>query len=259
MRRLHSHRPADQAVPPLLRSLVRHATQAPQLTPLNQTRRMAISATGSWAGPPRELSTRRIQGPAWPGSCALDADAVRSSRRWGSATPWRPGCSSRYPGSRPVGVWSPSPPLTAAAWADTSASGSRIREAAAVKARMAAELGEPVSFGGHTATPSRPRPAWPPWTMAFPRARPGRKPEWLPGPGPGRPERQLDTAHLRSQPYEEALAGLDHAARHRAVRGRADPAARRPVVARTVSPPRNPAGSRAVRPGLPPPRAPISR
>lgn len=50
----------------------------------------------------------------------------------------------RYPGLRPVGFWSP---YEAAAW---TIIGHRIRitQAAVVKARMAQELGEPVSFGG---------------------------------------------------------------------------------------------------------------
>ncbi len=49
----------------------------------------------------------------------------------------------RYPGLRPVGFWSP---YEAAAW---TIIGHRIRitQAAAVKARMAEELGEPVRFG----------------------------------------------------------------------------------------------------------------
>ena len=50
----------------------------------------------------------------------------------------------RYPGLRPVGFWSP---YEAAAW---TIIGHRIRitQAAAIKARMAERLGEPVSFGG---------------------------------------------------------------------------------------------------------------
>src|SRR5438309_2139053 len=50
----------------------------------------------------------------------------------------------QYPGLRPVGFWSP---YEAAAW---TIIGHRIRitQAAAITARMAEELGEPVSFGG---------------------------------------------------------------------------------------------------------------
>src|ERR1700745_2675037 len=50
----------------------------------------------------------------------------------------------RYPGLRPVGFWSP---YEAAAW---TIIGQRIRitQAAAIKARMAERLGEPVSLGG---------------------------------------------------------------------------------------------------------------
>src|ERR1700728_1007332 len=53
----------------------------------------------------------------------------------------------RYPGLRPVGFWSP---YEAAAW---TIIGHRIRitQAAAIKARMAERLGEPVSFGGRVA------------------------------------------------------------------------------------------------------------
>jgi hypothetical protein len=72
----------------------------------------------------------------------------------------------RYPGLRPVGFWSP---YEAAAW---TIIGHRIRitQAAAIKARMAERLGEPVSFGGRVvhAFPSPQRlasldtfPAWP--------------------------------------------------------------------------------------------------
>ena len=50
----------------------------------------------------------------------------------------------RYPGLRPVGFWSP---YEAAAW---TIIGHRIRmtQAAAIKTRMAEQLGVPVSFGG---------------------------------------------------------------------------------------------------------------
>ena len=64
----------------------------------------------------------------------------------------------RYPGLRPVGFWSP---YEAAAW---TIIGHRIRitQAAAVKARMAKELGEPVSFGGREVhASSRPPSGWP--------------------------------------------------------------------------------------------------
>src|SRR5208337_852515 len=79
----------------------------------------------------------------------------------------------RYPGLRPLGFWSP---YEAAAW---TIIGHRIRitQAAAVKARMAEELGEPVSFGGRVvhAFPSPERLAK---LGTFPGLA-GRKPEWL--------------------------------------------------------------------------------
>src|ERR1700729_1751017 len=49
----------------------------------------------------------------------------------------------RYPGLRPVGFWSP---YEAAAWTIIGHR-IRIRQAAAIKARMAAQLRDPVSFG----------------------------------------------------------------------------------------------------------------
>src|SRR5947209_11795454 len=79
----------------------------------------------------------------------------------------------RYPGLRPVGFWSP---YEAAAW---TIIGHRIRitQAAAIKARIAERLGEPVSFGGRVvhAFPSPQRLAG---LDAFPGLA-GRKPEWL--------------------------------------------------------------------------------
>ncbi len=121
---------------------------------------------------------------------------------------------------------------------------------------MAAELGEPVSFGDHTvhAFPAPPRLAN--LDDGFPGLLAGRKPKWLRALARAALNGRLDTAQPRSQPYEEALAGFDHPSRHRAIRGRADPAARRRG-ARPYPHPRNPAGSRG-RPGLSPPRAPIS-
>jgi DNA-3-methyladenine glycosylase II len=50
----------------------------------------------------------------------------------------------RFPGLRPVGFWSP---YEAAAWTIIGHR-IRIRQAAAIKAAMARELGEPVRFGG---------------------------------------------------------------------------------------------------------------
>jgi DNA-3-methyladenine glycosylase II len=108
----------------------------------------------------------------------------------------------RYPGLRPVGFWSP---YEAAAWAVI---GHRIRitQAAAVKARMAKELGEPVSFGGRVvhAFPSPERLAK---LGMFPGLA-GRKPEWLRSVAQAALDGQLDTARLRAMTHEEAMADL---------------------------------------------------
>src|SRR5580700_7561359 len=79
----------------------------------------------------------------------------------------------RYPGLRPIGFWSP---YEAAAWTIIGHR-IRIRQAAAIKARMAAQLGEPVTFGDQVvhAFPSPQRLAS---LEAFPGLI-GRKPEWL--------------------------------------------------------------------------------
>jgi hypothetical protein len=67
----------------------------------------------------------------------------------------------RYPGLRPVGFWSP---YEAAAWTIIGHR-IRIRQAAAIKARMAGQLGEPVVFEWPerwrtpTGCPGRPRPS----------------------------------------------------------------------------------------------------
>jgi DNA-3-methyladenine glycosylase II len=121
----------------------------------------------------------------------------------GERDPVVAGLQRRYPRLRPVGFWSP---YEAAAWAIIGQR-IRIRQATAVKTRMAAELGEPVSFGGHTshAFPAPQRLV----TLAdgF-QGLSGRKPEWLRALARAALDGQLDTVHLRSQPYQEALAGL---------------------------------------------------
>jgi DNA-3-methyladenine glycosylase II len=108
----------------------------------------------------------------------------------------------RYPGLRPVGFWSP---YEAAAW---TIIGHRIRitQAAALKARIAERLGEPVSFGGRVvhAFPS-------PQQLAKLDALPGlagRKPEWLRSLAQAALDGQLYAARLRALPVEEALADL---------------------------------------------------
>ena len=108
----------------------------------------------------------------------------------------------RYPGLRPVGFWSP---YEAAAW---TLIGHRLRitQAAAIKARMAEELGEPVSFGGRVvhAFPSPQRLAG---LSTFPGLA-GRKPEWLRSLAEAALDGRLDAARLRAMPPEEAMAEL---------------------------------------------------
>jgi DNA-3-methyladenine glycosylase II len=120
----------------------------------------------------------------------------------GDRDPVVAGLQRRYPGLRPVGFWSP---YEAAAWAIIGAR-IRIGQAAAIKARMARELGESVSFGG------RARPAFPaPPRLAsldgFPGLT-GRKPEWLRSLAVAALDGRLDAARLRALPAEEALAQL---------------------------------------------------
>jgi DNA-3-methyladenine glycosylase II len=108
----------------------------------------------------------------------------------------------KYPGLRPVGFWSP---YEAAAW---TIIGHRIRitQAAAIKARMAEQLGEPVSFGDRVvhAFPAPQRLAE---LDTFPGLA-GRKPEWLRSVARAALDGQLDAARLRAMPTEEALADL---------------------------------------------------
>jgi DNA-3-methyladenine glycosylase II len=145
----------------------------------------------------------------------------------------------RYPGLRPVGFWSP---YEAAAWAVI---GHRIRitQAAAVKARMAKELGEPVSFGGRVvyAFPSPERLA----TLGMFPGLAGRKPEWLRSLAHAALDGQLDAARLRAMPHEEAMADLkklpgigDFSAGLILLRGAGDPDAvpgQEPRLARAVA------------------------
>jgi DNA-3-methyladenine glycosylase II len=120
----------------------------------------------------------------------------------GERDPVVAGLQRRYPGLRPVGFWSP---YEAAAWAIISAR-IRIGQAAAIKARMARELGESVSFGGRalSAFPAPPRLAS---LDGFPGLA-GRKPEWLRSIAVAALDGRLDAARLRALPAEEALAQL---------------------------------------------------
>jgi DNA-3-methyladenine glycosylase II len=108
----------------------------------------------------------------------------------------------RYLGLRPVGFWSP---YEAAAW---TIIGHRIRitQAAAIKARMAERLGEPVSFGDRV-VPAFPAPQRLAELDTFPGLT-GRKPEWLRSVAHAALDGQLDTDRLRALPYQDAMADL---------------------------------------------------
>ena len=112
------------------------------------------------------------------------------------------GLQRRYRGLRPVGFWSP---YEAAAWAIIGQR-IRIRQAAAIKASMARQLGDPVSFGGHVvhAFPAPQRLAA---LGRFPGLS-GRKPEWLRSIAVAALDGRLDAARLRALPPEQALAQL---------------------------------------------------
>jgi DNA-3-methyladenine glycosylase II len=145
----------------------------------------------------------------------------------------------RYPGLRPVGFWSP---YEAAAW---TIIGHRIRitQATTIKARIAEQLGERVSFGGRTvhAFPSPQRLAG---LDTFPGLA-GRKPEWLRSLAQAALDGQLDAARLRAMPHEEAMADLkklpgigDFSAGLTLLRGAGDPDAvpsQEPRLARAVA------------------------
>jgi DNA-3-methyladenine glycosylase II len=138
-----------------------------------------------------------------------------------------------------VGFWSP---YEAAAW---TIIGHRIRitQAAAIKARMAEQLGEPVGFGGRTvhAFPSPQRLAG----LEEFRGLSGRKPEWLRSLARAALDGQLDTARLRAMPHEDAMADLkklpgigDFSAGLTLLRGAGDPDAvpgQEPRLARAVA------------------------
>ncbi|MBV9793100.1 MAG: DNA-3-methyladenine glycosylase 2 family protein [Actinobacteria bacterium] len=120
----------------------------------------------------------------------------------GERDPVVAGLQRRYPGLRPVGFWSP---YEAAAWAIIGQR-LRIRQASAIKARLAERLGQAVSFGDHT-VPAFPAPDRLATLAEFPGLS-GRKPEWLRSLARAALDGRLDAAHLRAQPYDEALAGL---------------------------------------------------
>jgi DNA-3-methyladenine glycosylase II len=181
---------------------------------------LAFPAEGSWRTAGVRVSqvaenvTAEIVSPAEPGAelvaevrpqveriLSLDVDGSGFAAV-GERDPVVGEVQRRYPGLRPVGFWSP---YEAAAW---TIIGHRIRitQAAAIKARMAERLGEPVSFGGRVvhAFP-------PPQRLAkldtFPGLA-GRKPEWLRSLALAALDGQLDAARLRAMPPDEALADL---------------------------------------------------
>jgi DNA-3-methyladenine glycosylase II len=120
----------------------------------------------------------------------------------GERDPVIAGLQRRYPGLRPVGFWSP---YEAAAWAVI---GQRIRtrQAAAIKASMARQLGEPVSFDGHVVH-AFPVPQRLAALDGFPGLS-GRKPEWFRSTAAAALDGRLDAARLRALPPEQALAQL---------------------------------------------------
>ena len=120
----------------------------------------------------------------------------------GDGDPVVGGLQRRYPGLRPVLFWSP---YEAAAWAII---GQRIRrtQAAAIKARMARELGEAVDIGGR-AIHAFPDPRRLAELEEF-RGLSARKPEWLRSLAEAALEGRLDADRLRAMPRDEALADL---------------------------------------------------
>jgi DNA-3-methyladenine glycosylase II len=120
----------------------------------------------------------------------------------GERDPVVAGLQRRYPGLRPVGFWSP---YEAAAWAIIGQR-IRIRQAAAIKARMAEQLGEPVCFGDHVVH-AFPAPGHLARIGTFPGLS-GRKPGQLRSIAAAALQGQLHAASLRALPYRQALAQL---------------------------------------------------
>jgi DNA-3-methyladenine glycosylase II len=134
------------------------------------------------------------------------------------------GLQARWPGLRPVGFCSP---YEAAAWA-LIAHRIRIVQAARVKARMAAELGQVVDVHGDR-RPAFPGPARLAGLEGFPGLY-GRKVDNLRSLGEAAIDGHLDGARLRALPRDRALAELkqlpgigDFSAELVLLRGAADP------------------------------------
>jgi DNA-3-methyladenine glycosylase II len=112
------------------------------------------------------------------------------------------GLQSNYPGLRPVCFWTP---YEAACWAVI---GHRIRmtQAAAVKAKMAQQLGHAIVLAGATLF-SFPSPQRLVDLEGFPGLS-GRKPEWLRGIARAALDGRLDPEALRALPRAEAIDQL---------------------------------------------------
>ena len=218
---------------------------------------LAFPVEGSWQTAGVRVSqaagtvTAEIVSPAEPGPDLVAAVRAQVERilsldvdgsgfpAVGERDPVAGAIQRRYPGLRPVGFWSP---YEAAAW---TIIGHRIRitQAAVIKARMAEQLGEPVSFGGRVvhAFPGPQRLAG---LETFPGLA-GRKPEWLRSVAQAALDGQLDAVRLRAMPHEDAMADLkklpgigDFSAGLTLLRGAGDPdalPAQEPRLARAMA------------------------
>src|SRR5580692_8564151 len=112
------------------------------------------------------------------------------------------GLQAKYPGLRPVCFWTP---YEAACWAVI---GHRIRmtQAAAVKAKMAQQLGHAIALPGSTLF-SFPSPQRLVDLEGFPGLS-ARKPEWLRGIARAALDGRLDPASLRALPRSNAIEQL---------------------------------------------------
>jgi DNA-3-methyladenine glycosylase II len=132
---------------------------------------------------------------------SLDVDGLGFAAV-GERDPVIAGLQARYPGLRPVCFYSP---YEAAAWALISHR-IRIPQAAAIKARMAAQLGPSVAIHGETQH-AFPSPTRLMQLEAFPGLF-GRKVEYLRRLGEETAAGKLDAASLRALPVEQALDQL---------------------------------------------------
>src|SRR5512133_2548005 len=167
------------------------------------------AAAGVWRRQPDRVVGAEVFGEADPDAArgqvarilSLDVDGTRFPEV-GRRDPVVGGLQARWPGLRPVGFFSP---YEAAAWALI---GHRIRivQAARIKQRMTAELGQAVDIHGDV------RHAFPaPARLAALDGFPGlfaSKVENLRSLGEAAAVGQLDGDRLRSLPREQALAEL---------------------------------------------------